>query len=235
MMKNFLILFLSLMVIGAVSVPSYGQKDVKTKTIREMLDNIDWKTPKKTGVNSLDNLNGKCDNLFKAVRNMSDSLPVYSMRSIVENGDTTAIIIVDAQNRPYNSTDAKFEMAQGVVYLAKVMNNAMPLANEYGKLVKDLPNIVKSEGLRSISIISNAGKTSNKVGKLVKDFIPTIKAKYSNLSNPIKEYCNAQVNLSKEDGFLTTGFDHVPEFDPEEMPSDEDLDRILEMEREARM
>lgn len=235
MSKKFLIVFFSVVAIVASSVPSYGKKGVKPKTLMEMLENIDWKTPEKTGEPRVDNLNDKCDKLFKGIKTMSDSLPVYSMRSIVENGDTVAIVIVDAQNRPYDSTRAKFEMVEGAAYLANVINSSTPIASEYVNLVKELPNIVKSKGLASISIISNAGKTSNKVGKLVKDFLPTIKSKYSNLSNPVKEYCDAQVKLSKDDGFLTTGFDHVPEFDPDEMPSDEELDRILEMEREARM
>lgn len=201
--------------------------------LSEVLKDLKWETPKMTGIQSVDEVYELSDKLFKSVEAM-DSIPIYSLRSIVENGDTVAIVVVNQFNQPYSSLSAVTQIASGASRLATIANNAVGLSSRYVKLASELPTILKSEGFGSIKIISAVSKNSSKVAKLAKNVIPKVKDMYEKKGNPIKAYNNAQKSLGKEDGFVTTGFDHVPEFAPSDMPSDEELDMILEQERANR-
>ena len=202
--------------------------------IQEWVKKLEWKTPKATGIESIDEVYEMSDKLFKSIEEMGDSVPMYSLRSIVENGDTTAIVVVDQYNKPYNSLSAASQMVSGGAYLASVTANAVGLTVRYANLIADIPNIVKSKGLGSFKIIGDVKKTSVKVGKIAKEFMPQVKEAYRKRGNPIKAYSKAQSEMKESDGFVTTGFDHVPEFGPDDMPTDEELDLILEQERNNR-
>lgn len=215
----------------AVFVPTMAQEILD---IRDWVKKHEWKTPKTTGIKSIDDVYEMSDKLYKSIEEMGDSVPVYSLRSIVENGDTTAIIVVDQNNKPYHSLAAASQVVSGGAYLTSVTVNALNLSTRYASLLADLPNIVKSKGLESFKIIADVTKTSKKVYKLSKEFLPEVKGVYNKLGNPIKAYNKAQSKMKQSDGFVTTGFDHVPEFGPDDMPTDEELDLLLEQERNGR-
>ncbi len=209
-------------------------KAQEISNIQEWVRKLDWKTPKKTGIGTVDDVYEMSDKLYESIKEMGDSLPMYSLRSIVENGDTVAIVVVDQYNKPYRSLSAASQIVSGTAYLTKITTNAIGLSTKYASLITDLPNIVKSKGLGGLKIIADATKTSKKVGKIAKEFLPQIKEAYNKRGNPIKRYCVAQSKMSEDEGFVTTGFDHVPEFGPEDMPTDEELDILLEQERKSR-
>lgn len=215
----------------AVFVPTMAQE---TLNIRDWVKKQEWKTPKATGIKSIDDVYEMSDKLYKSIEEMGDSVPVYSLRSIVENGDTTAIIVVDQNNKPYHSLAAVSQIVSGGAYLTSVTANAVSLSARYVSLMADLPNIVKSKGLGSFKIFADVTKTSKMVYKLSKEFLPQIRETYRKRGNPIKDYNKAQSKMKASDGFVTTGFDHVPEFGPDDMPTDEELDLLLEQERSSR-
>lgn len=230
-------MFLACMTImsGATKKPRHDKKDRDDMSIKEMIEKLEWSKPQYTGYASIDSMYKRSDDLYKAIKTMGDSVPVYSLKSIVENGDTTAILVVDQNNRPYDSFSAVEQVLLGSAHIAKITNQAGGFAKKYVDLVRDLPNIVKDDPIKSLSIISAVTKHSKKVGKLAGNFLPNIKNMYDKRGNPIKKLNEVQKSLSKEDGFVTTGFDHIPEFSPEDMPSDEELDMILEQERSGRL
>lgn len=230
-MKKALLIIIAFITVLSVSAQ---RKKNEGKSFSQMIEDLKWRTPSRTGFSSIDDMYEKSEDLYKSVKAMGDSVPMYSLRAIVENGDTTAILVVDQNNQPYDSFSATKQIFAGSSYLTSVTANAVGLSTQYVKLVADLPNIVVSNPLKSISIIAAVTKHSKMVGKLAKDFLPQVKEMYESRGNPIKRYNEMQKSLSKEDGFVTTGFDHVPEFSPEDMPSDEDIDRILEQERADR-
>lgn len=222
---------LIILIIMSVFAQTRAQENMN---IQEWVKKLEWKTPKATGIESIDEVYEMSDKLFKSIEEMGDSVPMYSLRSIVENGDTTAIVVVDQYNKPYNSLSAVSQMVSGGTYLASVTANAVGLSVRYANLIADIPNIVKSKGWGSIKIIGDVKKTSVKVGKIAKEFMPQVKEAYRKRGNPIKAYSKAQSEMKESDGFVTTGFDHVPEFGPDDMPTDEELDLILEQERNNR-
>lgn len=220
-------LFIILSII-AIAISATGEE---TLNIREWVSKLDWKKPNKTGIKTIDDVYEMSDKLYSTIKEMGDSVPMYSLRSIVENGDTVAIVVVDQFNKPYDGLSAASQMVSGGAYLTSITAEAVSLSARYASLIVDLPNIVKSKGLGSIRIINDVTKTSKKVGKITKEFLPQVKEAYNKSGNPIKAYCAAKASMSADDGFVTTGFDHVPEFGPDDMPTDEELDLLLEQER----
>jgi len=203
--------------------------------IREWINKVEWKSPKRTGISSIDEVYEMSDQLYKSIKEMGDSVPMYSLRSIVENNDTVAIVVVDQNSKPYNSLSAVSQMVSGGAHLTSITANAIGLTAKYGSLVKDVQNIAKSRGLmESLRIAKDVIGSSKKIGKITKDFLPRLREAYNKRGNPIKAYQKAQASLSPDDGFVNTGFDQVPEFEPEDMPSDEELDILLEQERSNR-
>ncbi len=178
-MKNIfsLILFLAAFI---------GLRAEEPTNMQEWIKSIEWKSPKRTGVTSIDDLYDQSDKLFMAVKNMSDSVPMYSLRSIVENGDTVAIIVVDQNNKPYQSHSAATQMVEGGLYLTALTTQGLQLPLKYASMAKDIPNIVKSLGLGSIRAGKDFFSTQKKVGKIYKEIIPQIKDFYSKRGNPIK-------------------------------------------------
>lgn len=220
-----------LIIIALFAAACIARGEDQSINMHEWVKKLDWKTPNKTGIRTIDDVYDMSDKLYESIKVMGDSVPMYSLRSIVENGDTVAIVVVDQFNKPYNGFSAASQMIAGGAYLTSVTLNAVSLSTKYASLVTDLPNIVKSKGFKSIGIISDVTKTSKKIGKIAKDFLPKVKQAYSQRGNPIKAYCAAKASMSASDGFVTSGFDHVPEFDPEDRPSDEELDMLIEQER----
>lgn len=226
-------LILTLIMVSAMFSLSVEAKK-NQKDMQGWLKENQWKSPKRTGITSIDRVYDRSDKLYGSIKAMADSLPVYSLRSIVENGDTVAILVVDQYNNPYNSLSAADQVVSGGLYLASVTNEAVNLSMEYVPLVKEVPDIVKSKGFAGIGIIKDVTSASKNVGKLVKDFLPWLTETYNLRGNPIKAYSKAQASMSPDDGFVKTGFDHVPEFSPDEMPTDAELDAALEQERSNR-
>ncbi len=223
--------FLMILTIMAFFVQTKAQENLN---IRDWVKKLEWKTPKTTGIKSIDDVYDMSEKLYKSIEEMGDSVPMYSLRSIVENGDTTAIVVVDQYNKPYSSLSAASQIVSGGAYITSITANAVGLSVQYAKLLTDIPNIVKSKGLGSFKIIGDVRKNSAKVGKIAKEFLPQLKEAYSKRGNPIKAYSRAQSKMKESDGFVTTGFDHVPEFGPDDMPTDEELDLLLEQERGSR-
>ncbi len=217
-----------------VVIFSLGMQAQEPLDIKKWVEGIDCKSPNRTGHKEIDDIYDQSDKFCKSIKVMGDSVPIYSLKSIVENGDTVAIIVVDQFNKPYNSLSATKQIALGSAYIGSVTAHGLNLASKYAFLATALPGILKSEGLRSIGIIKKFTSHSSKIGKLAKELMPTIKGMYERRGNPIKAYQKAQASLSPDDGFVKTGFDHVPEFDPADMPSDEELDILLNEERNNR-
>lgn len=203
-------------------------------SMQEWLKSIEWNSPKRTGVASIDDLYDQSDKLYMAVKNMSDSVPMYSLRSIVENGDTVAIVVVDQNNKPYQSSSAATQMIKGGLYLTSLTAQGLQIPLKYASLATDIPNIIKVLGFGSIRAGKDFFNSQKKVGKIFKEIMPQLKDFYNKRGNPIKEYAKASSEMSADGGFVTEGFDNVPSFDPEDMPSDEELDIILEQERQNR-
>lgn len=206
-------------------------------TLASLLEELDYKSPKRSGITSLDDLYDSSDLLHSNLTQLRDSLPIYSLRSIVNDGDTTAIIVVDQNGKPYDSFSATGQIVEGSLRLTAITANAVSLAASYVKVVTDLPSIATSgikNPLAIPGIISTAGKHSGKMGKLAKNILPAIKDLYDRRGNPIKALAEVSQGMDKEDGFVTSGFGDVPEFSPEQMPSDEELELLLEQERSRR-
>ncbi len=235
-MKRIVLLLVACLTIlsGATKKTRHDNDNHENMSIQQMISKLNWKKPALTGYASIDSMYERSDMLYKAIKTMGDSVPIYSLRAIVENGDTTAILVVDQNNRPYSSFSAVDQIVLGSTHIASVTMQAAGLASKYATLIPDLPNIIKADPLKSVSLISGVTKHSKQIGKLAGNFLPNIKNMYEKRGNPIKKYNEVQKSLSKEDGFVTTGFDHIPEFTPEDMPSDEELDMILDQERSGR-
>lgn len=229
-MKRLTLIALLLLTIISGSVEAKNDK----KDMSRWLTEHPWKQRKRTGINTVDGLYDKTDKLVRSIQSMADSLPMYSLRSIVNNGDTVAIVVVDQHNNLYNSLSAANQYISGGLYLTNITANAADLLVQYLSLLKDLPSIVKSKGFGSVKIISDVTSASNYVRSLVKDFLPWVKESYNRRGNPIKAYAKAQAEMSPDDGFVNTGFDHVPEFSPDDMPTDAELDAALAQERSNR-
>lgn len=226
-MKKFLFLVI-------VAFLALGVQADEPLNIKQWVTNLKWKSPKRTGISSIDEVYDLSDKLYDSIKAMGDSVPMYSLKSIVENGDTVAIVVVDQFNKPYNSLSATRQIVSGSAYLTSITANAVSLAAKYVSLGANAPSIVKSKGLASIGIMKDLTSNTGKVSKIAKELLPQIKEAYSRRGNPIKAYQQAQASLSADDGFVNTGFDHVPEFDPADMPSDEELDILLNEERNNR-
>lgn len=223
-----------IILILALATALLGVRAEESLNLQEWIKTVKWKSPNRTGISSIDEVYDMSDKLYESIKMMGDSVPMYSLRSIVENGDTVAIVVVDQNNKPYQSLSAASQMVSGGAYLTSITANAVSLSAKYVTLIADLPNIVKSRGLASIGITKDVISTSKKVGKISKDLLPKLKDAYKKRGNPIKAYREAQSSMSADDGFVTTGFDQVPEFEPEDMPSDEELDILLQQERSSR-
>lgn len=201
----------------------------------ERVRKIGWSSPKRTGIQSLDEVYSLSDELYRSIGDMATNLPMYSLRSILDSrGDTVAILVVDQFNRPYDSFSAFEQWSSGLTHLTNIATNATALCAKYVNLSKDLPGIVGNQGFKSIGILNDLRKNSGKVTKMTTELIPMLKEAYTKRGNRLKEYRKAQSALTPDDGFVTTGFDHIPEFDPADMPSDAELDIILAQERSRR-
>lgn len=202
--------------------------------MQQWVKDLQWESPKRTGIKEIDNLYDQADQLYLSVKHMADSVPVYSMRSIVENGDTVAILVVNQFYEPYDSWSAAEQWVTASKFLKEITDEAADLAGKYKQAGSNVTQIFKKLGFKAIPAGKDFTKVSGKVGKITKDFIPNMKKLYAQRGNPINDYQKASSKMTPEEGFVNTGFDHVPEFDPDNMPTDEELDKILALEREHR-
>lgn len=228
----------ALVLISAVAVNAQKQKAQNSETtLAALIDDIDYKSPKRSGISSIDALYDSSDALYAELVELRDSLPVYSMRSIVNNGDTTAILVVDQNGKPYDSFSATTQIVEGALRITTVSASALALAAQYPNVILDLPKIAKDNiknPLAIAGVLKTASSHSGKMGKIAKNLLPAVKDLYERRGNPIKKLAEVSKGMSKEDGFVTTGFSDIPEFSPEMMPTDEELEMALELERAGR-
>ena len=239
-MKKSVYIFTLLALVLASAFSSMAKKSENKSsetTLAAMLDELDYTSPKRSGIESLDKMYDSSDQLYASLVVLRDSLPVYSLRSIVNDGDTTAILVVDQNGKPYNSFSAASQIVNGTLMITTVTANGASLALQYASVAASVPSIVKDHIKNPLAIpgiVKTATNHSKKVGKIAKNILPAFKDLYERRGNPIKQLAEVSKGMSKEDGFVTSGFSDIPEFSPEQMPSDEELDMLLEQERAGR-
>lgn len=233
-MKKIAIILFAVLVGLSSAMAKKEAPGAQPKSFAQKLEEIKWKPMSSIGVESADKLFESSNLFYKSIESMHTNLPIYSLKAIVENGDTTAIVVVDQFNKPFASGSAVMQIVQGGAHLTAVTASGVSLVSNYAGLIKDLPSLLKDNPLLAITAGKKVADCSKKIGKLTKEFLPELKDMYEKRGNPIKEYSKAQAALTKDDGFITTGFGGVPEFDPADLPSDEELEMLLEQERSAR-